>query len=71
MLSQNNDGPPLRASAQSCTPPVSGLVAWWPAEGNAYDTNGGNNGTVEQGVTFGPGEALQAFPLTKTCEEVT
>jgi uncharacterized repeat protein (TIGR03803 family) len=44
-----------------CTPPPSGLVGWWPANGNALDIVGGNNGTLENGVTFAPGEVGQAF----------
>src|SRR5581483_4854598 len=47
--------------AQStCTPPPSGIVAWWPGDGNASDIVGGNNG-IMQGVTFAPGEVGQAF----------
>jgi YVTN family beta-propeller protein len=50
------------ASAQQlCFPPPSGIVAWWPGEGNANDIIGGNNGTLEAGVTFAPGEVGQAF----------
>src|SRR5213078_3452910 len=28
-----------------CVAPPSGLVAWYPGEGNAFDIQGGNNGT--------------------------
>jgi len=41
------------------TPP--GLVAWWPANNNAVDVVGGNNGTLTNGVTYVPGEVQQAF----------
>ena len=44
-----------------CAP--SGLVAWWPAEYNAYDVAGTNNGTLQSGVTFVPGEVGYAFCL--------
>ena len=27
-----------------CDPPPSGLVAWWPGDGNAIDVVGGQNG---------------------------
>jgi len=47
----------------SATPPP-GLVAWWPANGNAVDIVGGNNGTLTNGVTYVPGEVGQAFDLT-------
>jgi hypothetical protein len=39
----------------------SGLVSWWPAELNAYDVAGTNNGVLENGVTFVPGEVGYAF----------
>lgn len=29
-----------------CAPPPSGLVSWWPADGNGNDIVGGNNGTL-------------------------
>jgi hypothetical protein len=41
----------------------SGLLAWWPAEYNAYDVAGTNNGTLENGASFAPGEAGYAFSL--------
>ena len=47
--------------AQVCVPPPSGIVAWLPGDGNANDIIGGNNGTLEAGVTFAPGEVGQAF----------
>jgi hypothetical protein len=40
-----------------------GLVAWWPANGNAVDVVGGNNGTLTNGATYGPGEVAQAFNI--------
>lgn len=38
-----------------------GLVSWWPAEGSADDVFGGNDGTLQGGVTFGPGRVGQGF----------
>ena len=38
-----------------------GLVSWWPAECNANDIAGPNNGTLLGGVGFAPGEVGQAF----------
>jgi hypothetical protein len=50
------------ASAQAdCVTPPSGLVAWWPAEGNANDIAGNNNGALQGGVSFALGEVGQAF----------
>ena len=36
----------------SCTPPPGSLVGWWPAENNADDITGGDNGTLIGGVSF-------------------
>jgi hypothetical protein len=38
-----------------------GMVNWWPAEGNAVDIFGGNNGILEYGTTFTNGESGRAF----------
>ncbi len=49
------------AFGQTCAPPPSGLVSWWPGEGNGNDIAGGNNGTLKGNTTFAPGEVNQAF----------
>jgi hypothetical protein len=33
----------------SCVTPPSGMVSWWPGEGDANDIQGGNDGTLENG----------------------
>ena len=50
--------------APPCNPAPSGLVGWWPAEGNANDIDGTNNGTLISGVTFASGEVGQAFNVS-------
>ena len=45
----------------SCVPPPSGLVAWYPGEGNGNDIVGGNNGALQNGATFASGHVGQAF----------
>jgi hypothetical protein len=45
----------------NCIPPPSGLVGWWPGEGNPNDIVGTNNGTLLNGATFAPGEVGSAF----------
>ncbi|HXC97733.1 MAG TPA: LamG-like jellyroll fold domain-containing protein, partial [Verrucomicrobiae bacterium] len=47
--------------APPCTPPPSGLISWWAAEGNANDSFGTNNGTLTGGISFTAGEVGQAF----------
>src|SRR4051794_27513996 len=56
------------ASAAICTPPPSGMVGWWRAEGNANDSADGNNGTIagRGTVTYGPGLVGQALVLDGT-----
>jgi Concanavalin A-like lectin/glucanases superfamily len=49
------------AAAQTCVQPLAGLVSWWPGDNNADDIQNGNNGTLQGGVTFAPGEVDQAF----------
>ena len=42
-------------------PPLQGLVSWWPGENNANDIMGLNNGILQGGLGFAPGEVGQAF----------
>jgi len=45
----------------NCVTAPAGLVAWWPADGNALDVAGTNNGTLENGASYGPGMVGEAF----------
>lgn len=60
--------PVLQASDRpsTCTAPPSGLVGWWPGDGNGNDIVGGNNGTLLDGATFAAGEVGQAFSVDGT-----
>jgi hypothetical protein len=49
-----------------CVAPPSGLVGWWPGEGNFQDIAGTNNGTGMGGVGFAPGMVGQAFNCNGT-----
>ena len=49
------------APPANCTPAPAGLVGWWAGEGNALDSAGGNNGTLQGDTTFAPGIVGQAF----------
>src|SRR5438132_4032374 len=49
------------SAAQTCVNPPSGLVSWWPGDGNANDIQGGNNGTPQGNLWFVPGKVGQAF----------
>jgi hypothetical protein len=53
----------IAQTSSVCVAPPSGMVGWWPADGNSKDIIGGNNGTPVGGVTFAPGEVGQAFSL--------
>jgi PKD repeat protein len=48
-------------TAASGDPNASGLVSWWKAENNAYDSVGGNHGTLNGGATYASGQIGQAF----------
>ena len=50
-----------QAQMQNCTPPPAGMVSWWPADGNANDIKGSNNGALQNGATFAPGMVGKAF----------
>ncbi|MFQ5658414.1 MAG: LamG domain-containing protein [Candidatus Methylomirabilales bacterium] len=47
--------------AQTCVQPPTGLVSWWPGDGDAMDIASQNNGTPQNGITFAAGEVEQAF----------
>ena len=46
--------------SKGIVPPL-GLVSWWRGEGDANDSAGTNNGVLQGGVAFVPGEVGQAF----------
>lgn len=47
----------------TCVPPPSGMVSWWPGDGDASDIADGNDGTLQNGATFAAGKVGQAFSL--------
>ena len=47
--------------APTCVVPSAGLVSWWSGDGNAEDSAGTSNGTVQGGLTFVPAYVGQAF----------
>jgi len=46
-----------------CVSAPSGLVSWWPGDGNANDFVGGNEGILQGGMGFLPGKVADAFSL--------
>ncbi len=51
------------AGLANCVPPPSGLVSWWPGDGNTEDIIDSNHGALGGGATFANGEVDQAFSL--------
>ena len=49
--------------ADQCPASPFGMVAWWPGDGDASDLVGAADGTLEQGTSFAPGIAAEAFAL--------
>jgi hypothetical protein len=47
-----------------------GIVSWWRADGNTFDSVSGNNGTLENGVSFAPGKSGQAFSFNGSSQFV-
>ncbi len=44
-----------------CVPAPSGLVSWWPGDGDANDLQSGNDGTLLGGATFDAGRVALTF----------
>jgi hypothetical protein len=42
-------------------PVPAGLISWWRAEGNAFDSAGANHGVLTNGATFAAGNVGQSF----------
>ena len=53
-----------------CTAPPAGLVSWWRGETNALDSQGTNDGTLQGGMSFGPGEVGQGLVFNGTSGRV-
>jgi hypothetical protein len=49
------------AASNTCVVPPSGLVSWWPGDGDANDIAGDNHGALQNGATFQNGMVEQAF----------
>jgi hypothetical protein len=47
--------------ASNCLPPPEGLISWWPADGDATDLVGANDGTLVGGAGFAAGHVDDAF----------
>jgi hypothetical protein len=45
----------------ACYPQPSGLIDWWPGNGNTNDVIGGNNATIQGTVSYATGEVGEAF----------
>jgi hypothetical protein len=50
---------------------LAGIIHHWPANGDAIDLAGGNNGTLHNGATFGAGSDGLAFDLTGSGDYVS
>lgn len=54
----------------SCAAQPLGIVTWLPANGDAHDVIGINNGTLTHGASYGPGRVDQAFSFDGTTSSV-
>ncbi len=55
---------------EACVPPPANLVSWYRGENNALDSQGSNNGTLINGVSFSAGKVGQAFDFTNENQRV-
>jgi TonB family protein len=51
----------LGAQVAACVAPPSGMVGWWPGDGNGNDIVGGHNPSSVNAVGFVPGEVGNGF----------
>lgn len=51
----------LQTAGTNCVLSPSGLISWWPGDGNADDIQSGNHGTLQNGTAFAGGMVSQAF----------
>ena len=56
-----NVGSAGKCKVAECVPAPSGLVSWWPSDGDATDFVDANDGALLNGATFIPGKVGQAF----------
>ncbi len=56
--------------SSNCVAPPSGLVSWWKAEDNAFDSAGSNLGTAYGGLSFTNGRVGSAFRFNGTTAHV-
>jgi len=61
----------VSAWAQVCTPAPSGMVGWWPGDGNANDIVGNNNGVLLGNTSFTAAEVRQGFTFGTDADGVT
>src|SRR5438270_3626579 len=55
---------------RSCDSALSGLVGWWPGDGNTKDIASGNTGLLKNGAGFATAEVSQGFSLDGTDDYV-
>lgn len=65
----SNAGLGGKVKVQSTVP--NNLAAWYPADGNANDIQGGNNATLENGTTYGNGKIGQGFQFDGVDDQIT
>jgi hypothetical protein len=58
-----NESQGASLSIEPCLTRPSGLVAWWPGDGFAFDVVGSNHGTLQNGAVYGLGKVGEAFSL--------
>lgn len=55
---------PRSVLGDNCVTPPSGLVGWWPGNGNTVDYAGNRSGNLINGANYAPGQVGAAFSLS-------
>lgn len=61
----------LTVEPLACTPPTGGLVAWWSADGQAFDSAGTNHGVLLNGAAFASGKVGMSFSFDGQNDYIT
>lgn len=70
VINQTNNIQAIFTKFTSCDSVPSGIVSWWQGQGNANDIIGTNNGILEGGIEFAPGEVGLAFLYNNLTNDV-
>ena len=60
---------PYASSGQTCVPPPSNLVSWWPGDSHTQDIADGNHGFLQGAPTYEAGMVSAAFRIPRVTKD--